>query len=254
MSLLEVAFHNRWPSLPAPEVAAYPIGLSACRQVKVLGCSRGELVWFVAAANFCPPIAPDNICKCEFSFTSIYRKYDRSAVSASSCSATTPARAAAVRPAAPSRRVVVGPAGNATPPPLIIDLEPERVVVQRAGELLRIHPLRRLQPDPRLVHEHPQQVAGQQQHQVPARADGGAAAEGDQRPLTGRPDPRPRRDRYAGIPPTTPEGHVLGSFCVIDHEPRRLHQLLDRVLVVGRDVIPIGASYRDALLARFPTL
>ena len=48
----------------------------------------------------------------------------------------------------------------------------------------------------------------------------------------------PRVRFYAGYPLTTPEGHVLGTLCAIDHEPREIteHQL-DTLAILGRQVV-----------------
>jgi serine phosphatase RsbU (regulator of sigma subunit) len=58
---------------------------------------------------------------------------------------------------------------------------------------------------------------------------------------------------YAGVPLTTPSGAVIGSFCVIDHEPRQwrddeleiLHELAGSVMTE----IELGVALREARVA-----
>ncbi len=48
----------------------------------------------------------------------------------------------------------------------------------------------------------------------------------------------PRVRFYAGFPLTTPEGHVLGTLCAIDHDPREMtDEQLDTLRILGRQVV-----------------
>ncbi len=59
---------------------------------------------------------------------------------------------------------------------------------------------------------------------------------------------------YAGVPLITPEGHPLGTLCVIDHQPRQLsdHQIktlksLARQVVTQLELQRVSAQLADAL-------
>jgi PAS domain S-box-containing protein/putative nucleotidyltransferase with HDIG domain len=52
---------------------------------------------------------------------------------------------------------------------------------------------------------------------------------------------------YAGMPLVTPEGHAVGTLCVIDHEPRQLDQAQqDALRRLGRQVVALLEARPDA--------
>ncbi len=62
-------------------------------------------------------------------------------------------------------------------------------------------------------------------------------------------DPRVRF--YAGVPLTTPDGHVLGTLCAIDHEARQISAYqLDTLSILGRQVADQLELRRQLLLTR----
>jgi len=62
-------------------------------------------------------------------------------------------------------------------------------------------------------------------------------------------DPRVRF--YAGVPLTTPEGHILGTLCAIDHEARQVSaNQLDTLSILGRQVADQLELRRQLLLTK----
>ena len=62
-------------------------------------------------------------------------------------------------------------------------------------------------------------------------------------------DPRVRF--YAGVPIRTPDGHILGSFCAIDHEARQVSaDQLDMLSILGRQVADQLELRRQLLLTK----
>ncbi len=61
----------------------------------------------------------------------------------------------------------------------------------------------------------------------------------------------PRVRFYAGFPLATPEGHVLGTLCAIDHDPRQFTEdQLDTLRILGRQVADQLELRRQVLLRR----
>lgn len=61
----------------------------------------------------------------------------------------------------------------------------------------------------------------------------------------------PRVRFYAGFPLTTPDGHVLGTLCAIDSEPRKISQKqLDTLRILGRQVADQLELRRQVILRK----